>query len=38
MGSGDFTGKRRAIEAGRNAMRAMLPQLKAALEAKAHAP
>ncbi len=38
MGSGDFTGKRRAIEAGRTAMRAMLPQLKAALESKAHAP
>jgi len=38
MGSGDFAGKRRAIEAGRTAMRAMLPQLKAALEAKAHAP
>ena len=38
MGSGDFTGRRRAIEAGRAAMRAMLPQLKAALQAKAHAP
>jgi NTE family protein len=38
MGSADFAGKRRAIEAGRTAMRAMLPQLKAALEAKAHAP
>jgi NTE family protein len=38
MGSGDFTNKRRAIEAGRAAMRAMLPQLKAALQARAHAP
>lgn len=36
MGSGDFAGKRRAIDAGRAAMQAMLPQLKAALEAKAH--
>jgi NTE family protein len=38
MGSGDFTGKRRAIDAGRAAMQALLPQLRAALEAKAHAP
>jgi NTE family protein len=38
MGSGDFTGKRRAIDAGRAAMLAALPQLRAALEAKAHAP
>lgn len=32
MGSGDFAGKRRAIDAGRAAMQALLPQLKAALE------
>jgi NTE family protein len=38
MGSGDFAGKRRAIDAGRAAMQAALPQLRAALEAKAHAP
>jgi NTE family protein len=38
MGGGDFAGKRRAIEAGRAAMQAMLPQLRAALEARAHAP
>ena len=38
MGSGDFAGKRRAIEAGRAAMQAALPQLRAALAAKAHAP
>jgi NTE family protein len=38
MGSGDFAGKRRAIEAGRAAMRALLPQLRAAIEAKSHAP
>jgi NTE family protein len=37
MGSGDFAGKRRAIEAGRAAMLAALPQLRAAMEAKAHA-
>jgi NTE family protein len=36
MGSGDFTGKRRAIDAGRAAMLAALPQLRAAMEAKAH--
>jgi NTE family protein len=38
MGGGDFAGRRRAIEAGRAAMQALLPQLRAALEAKAHAP
>ena len=38
MGSGDFAGKRRAIDAGRAAMQALLPQLRAALEAKARAP
>jgi NTE family protein len=38
MGGGDFAGKRRAIDAGRAAMQALLPQLRAALEAKAHAP
>jgi NTE family protein len=38
MGSGDFAGKRRAIDAGRAAMQALLPQVRAALEAKAHAP
>jgi NTE family protein len=38
MGSGDFTGKKRAIDAGRAAMQALLPQLRAVLEAKAHAP
>ena len=38
MGSGDFTGKRRAIDAGRAAMQALLPQLRLALEARAHAP
>jgi NTE family protein len=32
MGSGDFAGKRRAIDAGRAAMQAVLPQLKAAME------
>ncbi|HEX2546262.1 MAG TPA: patatin-like phospholipase family protein [Ramlibacter sp.] len=35
MGSGDFAGKRRAIDAGRAAMQALLPKLRAALEAKA---
>jgi len=34
VGSADFTAKRRAIEAGRAAMQRMLPQLKAAMEAK----
>jgi NTE family protein len=38
MGGGDFAGKRRAIDAGRAAMQALLPQLRAALEARAHAP
>lgn len=37
MSSADFAGKRRAISAGRAAMQAMLPQLKAAIEMKAHA-
>jgi len=36
MASGDFTGKRRAIDAGRAAMQALLPQLRAAMDAKAH--
>lgn len=35
MGGGDFAGRRRAIEAGRAAMQALLPQLRAAMEAKA---
>jgi NTE family protein len=35
VGSADFTVKRRAIDAGRTAMQRMLPQLKAAMEAKA---
>jgi NTE family protein len=34
MGSGDFAGKQRAINAGRAAMQGLLPQLKAALEAR----
>jgi NTE family protein len=38
MGSGDFAHKKRAIDAGRAAMLAALPALRAALEAKAHAP
>jgi NTE family protein len=38
MGGTDFAGKRRAIESGRAAMLAALPRLRAALEAKAHAP
>lgn len=38
MGGGDFAGRRRAIDAGRAAMQAALPQLRAAMEAKAHAP
>jgi NTE family protein len=37
MSSADFAGKRRAIEAGRAAMQAALPQLRAALAAKARA-
>jgi NTE family protein len=36
VGSADFASKRRSIEAGRAAMRALLPQLKAAIEAKTH--
>jgi NTE family protein len=36
MSSADFAGKRRAIDAGRAAMRAALPQVRAALEGKAH--
>ncbi|HSV34728.1 MAG TPA: patatin-like phospholipase family protein [Ramlibacter sp.] len=35
MGGADFGAKRRAIEAGRAAMQTLLPQLKAAIEAKA---
>jgi NTE family protein len=35
MGSGDFTGRRRAIDAGRAAMQSALPQLRAAMDAKA---
>lgn len=35
VGSADFTARRRAIEAGRAAMERALPQLKAAMEAKA---
>jgi NTE family protein len=35
VGGADFTARRRAIEAGRAAMQRMLPQLKAAMEAKA---
>jgi NTE family protein len=37
MGSGDFAGKRRAIDAGRAAMRALLPQVRAALDGQAQA-
>lgn len=36
MSSAEFTAKRRAIDAGRAAMRAALPQLRAAMDAKAH--
>jgi NTE family protein len=36
VGSGDFTAKRRAIEAGRAAMLAALPRLRQAMEAKSH--
>lgn len=36
MRSGDFAGKQRAIQAGRAAMQAALPQLRAALDGKAH--
>lgn len=35
VGSADFSARRRAIEAGRTAMRKLLPQLKAAMEARA---
>lgn len=34
VASSDFSARRRAIEAGRSAMRQLLPQLKAAIEAK----
>jgi NTE family protein len=34
MGSADFAGKRRAIEAGRRAMQRLLPQLQAVMAAK----
>lgn len=34
VGSADFTARRRAIDAGRAAMQQLLPQLKAAIEAK----
>ncbi|MGZ5847812.1 MAG: patatin-like phospholipase family protein, partial [Ramlibacter sp.] len=37
MGSADFTGKRRAIEAGRRAMQRVLPQLREALAARTRA-
>jgi NTE family protein len=36
VGSGDFTAKKRAIEAGRAAMLAALPRLRQAMEAKSH--
>ena len=36
VGSGDFTAKRRAIEAGRAAMLAALPRLRQAMEARSH--
>jgi len=35
VGGADFGARRRAIDAGRAAMQRMLPQLKAAIEAKA---
>jgi NTE family protein len=35
VGGADFTARRRAIDAGRAAMQRLLPQLKAAIEAKA---
>ncbi|MFC5499572.1 patatin-like phospholipase family protein [Caenimonas terrae] len=38
VGSADFTSRKRAIEAGRSAMLRMLPQLKAAIEARGVAP
>jgi NTE family protein len=34
VGSADFTSRRRAVEAGRTAMQAVLPKLQAAIEAK----
>ncbi|OYU33038.1 MAG: esterase [Comamonadaceae bacterium PBBC2] len=36
VGSSDFSARRRSIEAGRQAMLQMLPQLKAAIAAKSH--
>jgi NTE family protein len=36
VGSSDFGARRRSIEAGRQAMLQMLPQLKAAIAAKSH--
>jgi NTE family protein len=36
VGSGDFTAKRRAIEAGRAAMLAALPRLRQVMEARSH--
>jgi NTE family protein len=36
VGSADFTAKKRAIDAGRAAMTAALPQLRAAIAAKSH--
>jgi len=34
VGGADFTARRRSIDAGRTAMQRLLPQLKAAIEAK----
>jgi NTE family protein len=34
VGGADFAARRRAIDAGRAAMQRLLPQLKAAIEAK----
>jgi NTE family protein len=34
VGGADFTSRRRVIESGRAAMQALLPQLRAAIEAK----
>ena len=36
ISSADFGARRRSIEAGRRAMLAALPQLRAAIEAKTH--
>ena len=36
ISSADFGARRRSIEAGRQAMLAALPQLRAAIEAKTH--